>query len=221
MPGRICYTYIGMNYYDDILDQIKDKIDQQDYEDAKRLILNELDMPYVPKEFEKILRDFLMQVCEATDHPRKFSEEEILSFLNKDEKFQLIAVSEMDRMNLRNHIESIARFLADEERSANAKALLIDSLIAQQIDEPLLYRSKDKEIAFVPKDLKRADQSECFAKVKSILEEEFMKEPSKLRLAMQLLYKEAMLYLPLQLQEKDSASIGEKIISFINKAFES
>ena len=221
MSSAICYTNIEMNYYEDILKKIKELIDQGNHEDARRLILNELDMPYVPKDFEETLHDLLMQINDTDKNVRKFSEEEILSFLDKDEKYQLIAVSELDRMNLRNHLDVIARYLMNEERSVNAKALLIDSLIAQQIDEPFLYKSKDKEISFVAKDLKRADQGECFEKVKQILEEEFMKEPSKLRLAMQLLYKEAMLCLPDQLDEKDSALIGEKIINFINDAFDS
>ena len=157
-----------MNYYEDILKKIEELIDQGNHEDARRLILNELDMPYVPKDFEETLHDLLMQINDTDKNVRKFSEEEILSFLDKDEKYQLIAVSELDRMNLRNHLDVIARYLMNEERSVNAKALLIDSLIAQQIDEPFLYKSKDKEISFVAKDLKRADQGECFEKVNQI-----------------------------------------------------
>ncbi|MCR4634095.1 MAG: DUF3196 family protein [Erysipelotrichaceae bacterium] len=209
-----------MNYYEETLSKIDALITDGKKEEALRLIANELNMPYLPKDFEEELRKLLQELKRPDDVQRSFSEEEILSFLDQDEKYQLLAVSHMDKMNLRNHTEAIGRFLADEERSVNAKALLIDSLIFQQIDHVFLYKTKDRKARFNPKDLKRADEGNCFLKAKKILEETYMKEPSKLKLAMQLLYKETMLFLPLEIEEKDSRRLAEKIIAYIDAAFE-
>ena len=210
-----------MNYYDETLKKIDALIKDGKEEEAMRLIANELDMPYLPKDFEEELHKLSMELRGQDGEQRSFSEEEILSFLDSDEKYQLLAVSQMDKMNLRNHIDAIGTFLASEDRSVNAKALLIDSLIFQQIDHVFFYKTKDREARFNPKDLKRADEGKCFLKAKKILEEAYMKEPSKLKLAMQLLYKETMLFLPLEIEEKDSRRLAEKIIAYIDKAFES
>ncbi|MBQ1379680.1 MAG: DUF3196 family protein, partial [Erysipelotrichaceae bacterium] len=39
-----------MNYYDEILDRINELIEKGDKDNAVRMIKNELDMPYVPRD---------------------------------------------------------------------------------------------------------------------------------------------------------------------------
>ncbi|MBR3006717.1 MAG: hypothetical protein IKH68_08690 [Erysipelotrichaceae bacterium] len=49
--------------------------------------------------------------------------------------------------------------------------------------------------------------------------EYYLKEPSKLKLAQQLLYKELLLFLPQIVDRKESKNLAKKIEEFIDQAF--
>ncbi|MBR3005576.1 MAG: DUF3196 family protein, partial [Erysipelotrichaceae bacterium] len=141
-----------MNYYDEILDRINELIEKGDKDNAVRMIKNELDMPYVPRDLEEKLSELLRKLDDE-EHERPYvSDEQIESFLFKDEQHQLLAVSALDKKNLRNEIPLCKRFLASKG-SVNAKALLIDSLIRQEIDHQFLYEDDKRQLFFNPKDL--------------------------------------------------------------------
>ena len=207
-----------MNYYDEILAKIKGLIDQKEYEEAKRLILNELDMPYVPKDIETALHELLDEV-KVNDTKREYiSDEQIEEMLECDAQHQLMAVTELDHRNLRDYIDLCEKYLKGNGY-VNAKALLIDSLTRQAIDYSFLYTDGERSLFFNPKDLIPADETEFFKKTLYYLQEDLMKEPSKLQMAQQLLYKEVLLALPETIDEKLSEKYAEKIEKFIEEAF--
>ena len=103
-----------MNYYDEILDRINELIEKGDKDNAVRMIKNELDMPYVPRDLEEKLSELLRKLDDE-EHKRPYvSDEQIESFLFKDEQHQLLAVSALDKKNLRNEIPLCKRFLASK-----------------------------------------------------------------------------------------------------------
>ena len=207
-----------MNYYDEILDRINELIEKGDKDNAVRMIKNELDMPYVPRDLEEKLSELLRRLDDE-EHKRPYvSDEQIESFLFKDEQHQLLAVSALDKKNLRNEIPLCKRFLASKG-SANAKALLIDSLIRQEIDHQFLYEDDKRQLFFNPKELQEVTKTECFIGTNKRLTEYYLKEPSKLKLAQQLLYKELLLFLPQIVDRKESKNLAKKIEEFIDQAF--
>ena len=207
-----------MNYYDETIDKIKNLIDQKEYEEAKRLILNELDLPYVPKDFEDKLNELLLQVKQDTYKPLSLSDEEIINYLNMDESHQLIGVDALNRRNLRDYIDICENYLS-KPNYANSKALLIDSLISQQIDHEFIYKDDNREVSFNPIKILPVEENDTYIECYKRIQDIYMKEPSIIIMANQLLYKEFMMKLPETFNKEDIDTIINKIVAFIEDAF--
>lgn len=208
-----------MNYYEEILQKIDELMDSKDYEQAKRIILNELDIAYVPRDFEEKLNDYLAEINTKTFKVKQVSDEDIETFLFEDQSHQLIGVDELNKRNLRDFDELVDKYLK-EGSFKNAKVLLIDSLIRQSIDKEYTFIDGDSSITFNPSKLVCPEECKAYKKGQEVLSDYYLKEPSKLKMAMDLLFKEIMMSLPNNLDDKDGELIANKIIEFINKAFE-
>ena len=215
-----CLLYlVMMNYYDETLIKIRNLIDQKEFDEAKRLISNELEMAYIPKDFENELRGMIDEINDSTISSAMMGIEQIESYLQMDEQHQLLAVDALNKMNLRDHIGLCERYLSSDA-FINGKVLLIDSLIAQQIDHGFIFQKDQTEYSFNPARCIRAEDSDTFKKCSHLLEERFMKEPSMLIMAKQLLFKELMFSLPFLPDVKNAETISEKIIAYILDAFD-
>ncbi len=209
-----------MNYYDEVIEKITKLINDEEYEEAGRLIANELEMPYVPKEAEERLHELLDELHYLNPVEKKLSDTKIEQFLFSDNDHQLLAVNELDHRNLREYIPLCQQYLSSDG-FANAKALLIDSLIAQQIDHVFSCGKGQEKISFNPSAMKRVNETYSYELCLGKIYENYLKEPSKAKLAEQLLYKEFLMTLPLVIEEKDCDRLTEKIVSFIDQAFNS
>ena len=76
------------------------------------------------------------------------------------------------------------------------------------------------EYEFIPKYLLPVEESDGFLSGSRYINEVYMKEPSKIRIALDLLYKEAILSLPLNLDEEEGIIAAERIVEYVDKAFE-
>ena len=207
-----------MNYYDELLSKLDELMDNKHYKEAEKLIDDELSMAYVPKDIESKLKEYKDEVKVYTFRSRSLNEEQIEEYLYNDPEHQLRAVTELDKRNLRDLIDLCDKYLRSNG-FINAKVLLIDSLIRQQIDHRFVYINNDDRYEFNPKDVKKADEAEGYLSAINCLQEYYLKEPSKLLLAEQLLNKEALLALPFNLSYEDGIKIAEKIENYIDEAF--
>ena len=209
-----------MNYYDELIDKIKLLLREKNYEMAEKLIQDELSLPYVPKDIEEMLYNLKEQIVKSTI-PHRISDEEIEKHLFEgDIDHQLMAVNELNGKNLRQYIDLCQRYL-DGNGFANAKALLIDSLIRQEINHVFHYKRDDDLMMFNPCSYEVIEDSEPFSAASRQLSEDYMKEPSKLQLARQLLYKELIMALPDVYTSEEAMILEERIVEYINKAFDS
>ncbi len=207
-----------MNYYDELLSKLDELMDNKHYKEAEKLIDDELSMAYVPKDIESKLKEYKDEVKVYTFRSRSLNDEQIEEYLFNDPEHQLRAVTELDKRNLRDLIDLCDKYLRSNG-FINAKVLLIDSLIRQQIDHRFVYINNDDRYEFNPKDVKKADEAEGYLSAINCLQEYYLKEPSKLLLAEQLLNKEALLSLPFNLSYEDGIKIAEKIENYIDGAF--
>ena len=208
-----------MNYYDELISRIEGLISQNEIEEALRLIDNELSLPYVPRDAEEKLNSLLDQIRECRSSRNALTMEQIEEYLFLDDFHQLMAVSSLDDKNLRNCIDLCKGYLRSDGNEY-AKAYLIISLILQQIDTEMILRRKGKDLPFNPSKLILPEQSQGYEKCISILRDCFMKDPSKLKLAEELLYKEAVLSLPHILNEEEGEYLAKRITDYIVKAFQ-
>lgn len=204
-----------MNYYDELLENINKLIKDGSIDEAKSLIINELNMPYIPSDIEDRLKEYLIQIKASTNALKSLTEEDIIPYLTDKPEKQLIGVDALGKKNLRDYIDICDSYLK-ENGYVNAKALLIDSLIRQEINYEFTYVNNGSFIRFNPKDLIVIEETHGFKHALEQLQRNYYKDPSKNHMAMQLLYKEALLSLPNQI---DGDLASEKIINYIDEAF--
>lgn len=204
-----------MNYYDEILKQIEKLINDKDYDEAYRIIKNELNMPYIPSDIEQSLLNYYKIVKSLQNSFNLLTDDDLCGYLKGDAEHQLIACNELHNKNLRDYIDVCDEYLKSNG-FINSKALLIDSLIKQEIDYDFSYVNNGSLIVFNPKKMQNIEDTDGFIEANSILDEYYLKDPSKLHLAKELVYKKAILSLPNTINGREVADI---VIKYINSAF--
>lgn len=205
-----------MNYCEEIIEEIKECMAKKNYEEAKRLIENELAMPYVPREIEEKLYEYKGIADRETYIAKQMSDEEIEEYLKGNEYSQLVAVEELNRKNLRDYIQLCSSYL-DKDGFKNAECLLIDSLVRQEINHEFIYEG----MFFNPSKLRPFEESEGYIVGKKHLEDVFMKDPSMLKLSIELFINAMMLSYPKNLDGDEGLIMSDKVKDYVLKAFDS
>ncbi len=206
-----------MNYYDDLLKELEELV-KTDEKKARSLIENELSAPYVPKEFEERLKELLEELPAEKDE-RSLSDEEIERYLFEEPEKQLVAVSHLARKNLRRELELVEKYLCSEKGYINAKVYLVAALIDQEIGEEIRMEDDTASYEFIPKYVMLPEESPGYLEGDKILQEVYLKDPSRYYLARDILYKETMLKLPVNLEEEEGIQLAEDIVRYVDKAF--
>lgn len=205
-----------MNYYDEILAKIE-KLIEEDKNKARALIEEELKQAYIPRDIEEKLLKYQDELKE-TFLKKELSDEDIIAYLKDSKEKQLLAVSVLDRKNLREYIDICNDYLKGDG-FINAKVLLVDSLIRQEIGDDIYLNKDGLEFNFIPKFQLPIEESDGFLSGNKYLEEHYLKDPSKLQMAKSLLYKELMLQLPINVEDSEGVIIAKDIIEYIEDAF--
>lgn len=206
-----------MSYYDDLIKKIDSLIQEKNYQEASSLINKELSMPYVPRDIESMLSNKLKNIP-ISNETKSMQDEDIVLYLKGDETKQLRAIEELNRRNLRDYIDICNEYLKSDSY-INAKVLLIESLLRQEISEEITMSQDGVEYTFIPKYIVPPEMSDGYVEAVNILNNKFMKEPSKFELAKQLIYKDCLLALPLSYNKDEGTLLAEKAFEFIEDAF--
>ena len=94
------------NYYQECLEKIECLIKEGNNKEALRIIDEELSMIYIPKDFEEKLIEFKTDLIETKSN-KHLSDEEIEAYLLKDEYFQLLALKELEKRNVRQYMDLV------------------------------------------------------------------------------------------------------------------
>jgi len=207
-----------MSYYDEFFKKIDELIVCNENVKAVSLLEEELNMPYVPSDILIKLKEYYAKLNVDDVKLNKLSDEQITSYLKMDEQHQLFAVNELNERNLRNYLDIVNEYLSIEGY-INAKVLLIDSLIRQEISEEIIYNQNGLEYKFIPRYVLLVEESDGYTSGKKYINEYFLKDPSKAKMALDLLYKELMLKLPISLDAFEGLEEAKKIIEYVIKAF--
>ncbi len=206
-----------MNYYDETLEKIEKLLKEEKEDEALIIIDDELRQAYVPKDFEEKLLEYKNSFHKSVDK-KTLSDDEIAKYLNDSKEKQLIAVSLLDKKNLREYIDICNTYLSGDG-FINAKVLLIDSLIRQEIGDDITFNNNGLEFNFIPKFQLPIEESDGYLSGNKYLERHYLKDPSKLKMAKSLLYKELMLNLPINLESSEGEIIAKDICEYIEEAF--
>lgn len=207
----------NMNYYDETLEKIEKLLNENKEDEALLIINDELRQAYVPKDFEEKLIKYKNSFQKELVK-KSLSDDEIIEYLKGPKEKQLIAVSLLDKKNLRDYVDVCNAYLSGDG-FINAKVLLIDSLIRQEIGDDITFNNNGLEFNFIPKYQLPIEESDGYSSGNKYLEDYYMKDPSKLKMAKSLLYKELMLNLPINLEESEGVIIAKDICEYIEEAF--
>ena len=198
--------HIVMNYYDEILKKIEELLKDNKQDEVRRIVDDELSQAYIPRDFEEKLNEIKDSL--AVDiKTHSLSDEEIIEYLGGSKEKQLMAVSILDKKNLREYVDICNDYLS-HEGFKNAKALLLDSLIRQELNDTIYYNDEGMEYEFIPKYQLPIEESDGFLAGNKYLEEYYLKDPSKL-----------MLTLPITLEESEGLYVAKDICEYIEEAF--
>ena len=207
-----------MDYYTGLLEEIGELIKEGKEKTAKEKILAELSLPYVPRDAEKRLQEIL-ESLPAEEISHEIPDAKVEEYLFRGPEYQLIAVDLLSKRNLRNELPLCEKFLTWEKGNLYAKVYLADALIRQEIGEEIHMSDETAEYAFIPKYVMVPEESPGFLEGMKVLEDRYLKEPGKLLMGRDLLFKETMLKLPLNLDEEEGEYLAKDIIRYIEDAF--
>ena len=214
LQTRLELYNIFMDYYKELVSNIEKAIESADYDKASKLIDDELSLPYVPKDVLERLREFKEKIP-AKDINRTLSEEEIREYLKGNEYRQLVAVEQLNKLNLREYYDLCNEYLKSDG-FINAKVLLIESLVRQEISDEYTMLKDGMLFNFIPRYVMLPEESEGYNTALKILSDYYMKEPSYFLMARDLLYKDCFMALPLSYISEEGEMLARNIISYLD-----
>lgn len=143
------------NYYDQIISNIEDFINKKEYYKASEIVENELNMPYIPLDFEDKLFNIKKSLSSRFSDNRnnKYNSISIdwyFDFLiNKEndffDKFEII--KEFDKFNLKNNFSILKQIFSNQEINDLLKLKLLLIIKRQEIKEniDILFNDGKKE----------------------------------------------------------------------------
>lgn len=212
---------MNYNYYEEIYNKIKSLYENGEYDEASRLLNEELNAPYVPKDFEAKLNELLNQY-KAEKPAKKFSltDQQIEEYLKDDAVKQMIAVDYLNTLNLRSYLEIVEHYLTNEKADRNAKALLIASLIEQDINQEVKLNKDGLIISFIPRYAEPIVYTDGFESGLEFLKEALENDnPSMYDLAFNLLTRVCYLNLPFGYETAEGICIAKSIVLYLFDCF--
>jgi hypothetical protein len=198
-------------YYQDLLTNINVAIDDGKYDYALELINEEFKMPYIPIEIEEQLKSLINDIKYYLNNVKSMSEEEILNGLKSEKNIQIKAIDNLCKLNLREYYYEIQLFF-NSKPDFLIQALLIDSLISQEINHEFMVLIDDKECNINFSNQIQGVKTESFEKIDNLLKEFFIdNEPSTYQLCLQLLIQECFIRTPFNIKLEDCDDFANKI----------
>lgn len=207
------------NYYDEILNEIKQLREEGKYQKAKVMIQRELDMPYVPSDIEKQLRkqkrDVLYELSEQSGDT-EVSLNKLLNGLKGRAETQLFSASQLSSRNIREFLPEIMDYLA-KDPLPEAAGLIINAIAEQEIGEEFVLLKDGVEYTFYGDDITPVSKSEGYLRANKYLYDWVgIKNPAIYDMAKKILIHDVYLFLPLSYSEDESKALALDTIKQIS-----
>lgn len=141
-----------MNFYDELILEIKELISNNDLDNALLKINQELSMPYVPSDIEAHLSIFKIAIYEKislkVNTNNTINAEYILELLkSNDREQQAFGINFLNKINLRDHLSVISEILLLDKIDNSIKTLILFTLKEQEINKvfDVLYNGAQKK----------------------------------------------------------------------------
>lgn len=210
------------NYYTSLLQRIREAIDQEKLEEARRMLEEELSMPYVPSEILSRLQQLKETVDQLTAREKKLpllEDSELAEYLrgNPDERYR--ALDSLSRSNIRNHLEVIRDYMADREADRLTVSQLLEQCMVQQVDADLPYWDEGEMHTCNPKDLwAPLDNDTVLQAWKKLTEMYENQDPSFLKMCTSVLIQYVYLHYP-RVTDSDPENLANRVVKYVYHAY--
>lgn len=172
------------NYYENLLNDINKAIAAGKYQDANKLIEDEMAMPYVPlevlKQLENLHKETQSQLIR--EKPQTvMNSEELKKALCSDSESAYGALKSLHNSNIRNYMDVIEECLSDKSIHHLIKAMLLELLIEQKVDKKVRFVDERQDIVINTADLPSALKQNSLMLILEKLNELVSKNPSFLQ----------------------------------------
>lgn len=212
-----------MEYYDEILEEIRTCLAEGNLEDAEYLLRKELSMPYIPADTESELKKLAGVLrYRKGDRSRKTEKtmDELLQGLRGKEKTQLISAYELMNRNLRSCTEELKSYL-EKDPCPEAACLLVDALAEQAVEEEFVWNKNGVEYTFWADEVIPIEKTDGFSEGISYLEKTLEKDPVRLEMAKSVFIHHAYLILPLNFEIGEGSAVAEQSIREVDELMNS
>lgn len=201
------------NYYEELIQEMKEMVELQQYEEALFRLKTELQMPYIPEEYEREFLSLEKDIRFALENQKKDHEiplESLLHMLKGKPESQMIAANALSNRNLRSCVKELQDYLS-KDPTPEAAELIVDAIAEQEIKEEFVWVRNGVEYTFFGDSVTPVAKSEGFLEAMRLLEERFEKEPSLLEMARILLIHKSYEALPIGYKVEEAKMIVNQI----------
>lgn len=209
------------NYYEEVLKEIEALMEKEAYEDAFGLCKYELTMPYIPKDVEEVLIDNYNQcrsMMQSEKSGKVIDEDDLESLLKGSFDQQLLAVEQLKKSNIRNHLQLIEDYLKNHPHYL-IRSFLVEALMEQNVTDEITMDYNGLEVVFTPCYIEPAMECDGAIAAVETLREWFENEnPSFLMMCVDVLVKEVYLKLPFNVEEDESEALALAVCRYVFEA---
>ncbi|ATZ21766.1 hypothetical protein [Mesoplasma tabanidae] len=129
-----------MNFYDELIAELKELVLENDFETALLKINQELSMPYVPSDIEEQLMKFKVEIFEKISNKasnnNNLNADYILQLLKSDDREQqAFGINFLNKINLRDKLNEVSEILLLKKIDNSIKTLILYTLKEQEINK--------------------------------------------------------------------------------------
>lgn len=213
-----------MNYYDDLLCEIKQLLSESKLNEALERLNVELRMPYIPREIEEKMKNIRneIQVELKDDNSRMVipTDEELEELLfSKSLEEEMMAIQYIRKLRIDTYLGLLKNYLLNPIYD-DVQSLIIYLLIECGLNDEFSAKRDGMEITFIPKYCELPEESDGYVFGIEYFDDVIQKEPSLYKMCVDLLHMRLLKYLPMSYEEEEVPLLCQGIIYSVYKAMD-
>ncbi|AHI52699.1 DUF3196 family protein [Spiroplasma culicicola] len=165
------------NYYQEIIEKINNLIQEGEYEQAMNLVRDELNVPYVPFDFENQLEEISWKIngllSQNVDNSYlNWNLDKVSEIMTQslDQQLHLVAFDALRGLNARKLLDQIKAYFLNVDIKNEYKTFLLMVLIEQKMDEIFEIKKGDLTIRINPATFDLKESQKFLKELEHILE---------------------------------------------------
>jgi len=210
------------NYYENLLNNIKTAMTAGKYQDANKLIEDEMSMPYVPldvlRQLEELHKETQSQLIREKPLTVMTSEE-LKKALCSDSEGAFGALKSLHNSNIRNYLDIVEECLKDQKIHHLIKAMLLELLIEQNVQTTVRFVDERQDLTINTADLPSALKQKSLMMILDKLNELVSKNPSFLQQCQMVAINAAYDRYPQLINEDECDKYTFSIIRYVYRSY--